>query len=107
MADATGPDPTQGALALQSRHDVVRQFDVLHRASQYKLAGVKDERFVIRNLLALRQVRQVFTDVDIRLAGVPEDQDRIVQVKIDAGRLNVALVQRIDDDSAGREFLFD
>ena len=89
-------EATERGLALQTRDQVVGQCHSLERRSQHELAGVQDERFAVRDLDQLGQVRLLVHHIDERVAVVTEDAELAVDVQVDRRRLHAGLVERLE-----------
>jgi len=94
-------------LALQPGDEVVGQLHPLGRRPQHELAGVKDEHRLFADLDELGEVLLVLLHVDVAHRVVAEDPEVTVDVQVDRRRLNRALVERLDGDSAFGEGLAD
>ena len=82
------------------RDEVVGERDALERGSEHELAGMEDERLVVRDLDELRQLLLLRLDVDVRVARVAEDPEVAVDADVDAGGLHQRGLVRLDADAA-------
>ena len=64
---------------------------------------MEDERVAVGDLHQLGEVLLGLLRVDERRRVVAEDAEVAVDVEVDRAGLDAALVERIDDDAAGRE----
>ena len=95
------------ALPFEPADDVVRQTDALEGRAEHELAGMEHERLAVLRADLLGEVVEVSGEVDVGLRGVLEDEERVVQAKVDARRLEARFVERIDDDAPGADLLED
>ena len=96
----SSPSLPRARLSFQSRDEVVRQGYALERRAEHELARVEDERLVPLDLDELGQPFLLSLDVDVGVAGVPEDPKHPVDPHIEARRLHQRGVVRVDSDSA-------
>ena len=74
------------------------QLHPLERLAEDELAGMEDERLVIRDAEQLGQIGLRGADVDEGVAVVPEDSEGSVEVEVDRRGLEVGRVVRADRD---------
>ena len=89
------------------RHEVVGEGDSFERAAEHELARMEDERSVLLHLDELGEIFLRLLGVDVGRGVVAEDAEQRVAMKIDRGRLNRVLGERVDDDAPGGELLAD
>ena len=99
----SSPRRPRRRLALQASDQVVRQLDPFERLAEHEFAGMEDERLVVADRQQLGQVGLWRPDIDVRVAVVPEDTERPIEMQIDGRRLEVLRVVRLDGDAAGIE----
>ena len=100
-------DAPEAALTLEAGDEVVGQFDVFEGAAEDELAGVEDELVVALDLHLLGEVRLGLAHIDVGATRVGEDEEPIVEVEVDAGRLDIIEIDWIDDDPTLIEFTAD
>ena len=95
------PEATQARLALQPTDQIVGQPDALVRRAEDELARVQDELRVgvVGDLHQLGEILHVLFDVDDPPGVVPEHPEVAVARQVDRGRLDPALLERVDLDA--------
>ncbi len=100
------PQTTQAGLAAKLGSNVVAQTYLLRSAAQNKLAGVDDERLIVRHPHHFGQVRLGRFGVNARMLVVAENEKPPVQANINGGRLHQRLIVRRDDDAPTGDAFF-
>ena len=93
-------EATKAAFAFKPGDDILRQFDVLESTAQHEFPGMEHERITVTDGDFFRKVVQRLPHVDVGLARIGKDQEPTVQVQVDAGWLNVGVVDGLDHDAA-------
>ncbi len=101
------PEPSERALALEARNEVVGQAHPLECRAEHELAGVEDEGRLAVDLDELRQLLLWLLHVDERVAGVVEDAEVAVDADVDARGLQLRLVIGLDLDPPLQELAGD
>ena len=73
---------------------------VFKRGAEHELSGVEDKRRILSRFDHLSEIGHVFPNIDVGAARVLEHQNLWTEMDVDAGGLNTAVAQRIDDDAA-------
>jgi hypothetical protein len=68
---------------------------------------VKDERVRVLDSHELRERRHLLFHVDVRKTVVSEDTELAAETEVDTGRLEVALLPRLDDETPGFDLFTD
>ena len=94
---------SEGALALETSGDAIRERHELEGAAEDELAGVQGERLVRVDLDEVGKVGLVFGGIDERVLVVVEQAEEPIEAHIDARRLHHLEVERFEADAAGGE----
>src|SRR5437868_7762342 len=68
---------------------------------------MQHERLAFRRTDDLGEAVEVLRQVDVRLGRVPVYEERVVEAKIDAGRLDAGIVEGFDTDAARVDLIAD
>ena len=97
-------EPAEGRLAFQPACQVVGQGAPLERRAEDELTGVQDEGLALLRLDQAGEIVLPDRRVDVRVSGVVEDAEQVVEADVDARRLHEVGVERVDAQSPGGDF---
>jgi hypothetical protein len=81
--------------------------DGLHGAAKDEFTRMQHKRVVILQLKLFGEITNILTKINVRSSGVRKRQQRPPKVQVDAGGLDIVLVQGVDHDAAFRQRFFD
>ena len=98
-------EPAERRLAFDPGDEIVRYSDPLQSRAEHELAGVKHEHAIVGDRDQFGQVFEVLLDIDDAGRVIAKHPEQIADLDIDRRRLDAALVEGLDQDAVGRNFL--